>query len=76
MTEEFEDYILFLKNPKVPPTNNLAERCARKIKRKGHQVIAFRTEAGFGFFCDGKTIIETTRNRGENIYDAIVRCFA
>ena len=76
MTEEFEDYILFLKNPKVPPTNNLAERCARKIKRKGHQVIAFRTEAGFGFFCDGKTIIETTRSRCENIYDAIVRCFA
>lgn len=76
MTEEFEDYVLFLKNPQVPPTNNLAERCARKIKRKGHQVIAFRTEAGFGFFCDGKTIIETARNRGENIYDAVVRCFA
>ena len=76
MTEDIEDYILFLRNPKVPPTNNLAERCARKIKRKGHQVIAFRTEEGFGFFCDGKTIIETARNKGENIYDAIVRCFA
>lgn len=76
MTENFDDYVLFLRDLKVPPTNNLAERCARKIKRKCHQVIAFRTEEGFGFFCDGKTIIETARNKRENIYDVIVRHFA
>ena len=28
-----DDCILFLRDPTVPPTNNLAERCARKYRR-------------------------------------------
>lgn len=34
MAEEKERYTLFLHNPSVEPDNNLAERCARKFKRK------------------------------------------
>ena len=34
MAEEKERYTLFLHNPSVEPDNNLAERYARKFKRK------------------------------------------
>ena len=75
MRDDFDDYVLFLRDPSVPPTNNLAERHARKIKRKTHQVISFRSENGFEKFCDGKTIIESARAKGDNLYDALVERF-
>ena len=73
--DDFDDYVLCLRDPSVPPTNNLAERHARKIKRKTHQVISFRSEKGFEKFCDGKTIIESARAKGDNLYDALVKRF-
>ena len=46
-----EANVLFLLDPSVPPTNNLAERMGRKFKRKAHQVMSFRSQSGVDYFC-------------------------
>lgn len=76
MHESPEDYILFLRDPTVPPTNNLAERCARKYKRKAHQVMSFRGDHGDEYFCDALSIIETLKLRKKNLYQEIASRFA
>lgn len=76
MKESPEDYILFLRDPNVPPTNNIAERYARKIKRKAHQVMSFRGDHGDEYCCDALTIIENTKLKGLNLYKEISSRFA
>lgn len=75
MSEDKEDYQLFLHDPSVPPSNNLAERCGRKFKRKAAQVMAFRSPEGVDYFCDGLSVIQTLKSNGENLYDAVVSRF-
>lgn len=43
MSEQKQDYVLFLHDITVEPTNNRAEQLARQYKRKNHQVITFRS---------------------------------
>ena len=71
MEESPEDYVLFLRDPSVPPTNNLAERLARKFKRKGHQVMSFRSQAGVDRFCDGLSIMESIKAKGGNVFEEV-----
>lgn len=73
--EEFDDYVLFLKDFAVDPTNNVAERLARKYKRKAHQVMTFRSMNGTIYFCDGLSVMETLKAEGENIFDALTQRF-
>ncbi len=68
MAESPEEYILFLRNPHVPPTNNVAERFARKFKRKSHQVMAFRSPEGVEYYCDGLSIMESIRSQRGNVF--------
>lgn len=70
MAEDRGDYLLFLHDPTVAPSNNLAERYARKFKRKAAQAMAFRSTKGVSYFCDGLSILETLKSEGENIYEA------
>ena len=73
--EEFDEYVLFLRDPSVPPTNNICERFARVFKRKAGQVMAFRSQRGVDTFCDGLTITESLKARGENVFDALSERF-
>ena len=75
MQEDIDDYVLFLKDLSVPPTNNVAERGARKVKRKMSQVMSFRSNAGVDRFCEGLTITESIKARGENVYDEVTKRF-
>lgn len=75
MAEKPSDYTLFLTDPSVPPTNNLAERCGRPIKRKAHQVMTFRSRDGLNHFCDGMTITQTARVRGDSVYRTVASIF-
>lgn len=76
MAEKFDDYVLFLRDTSVPPTNNLAERAGRKYKRKSHQVMSFRSDEGSGRFCDCLTITESIKAKDENLYDAVAGRFS
>lgn len=75
MAEDMERYVLFLRDPSVPPNNNVAERFGRKYKRKAHQVMAFRSDKGHDYFCDCLTVTESMRSRNENVYDSITDRF-
>ena len=75
MSEDKDRYVLFLKDTSVEPDNNLAERYARKFKRKNAQVMCFRSQNGVDRFCDGLSITESIKSRGENLYDAVSERF-
>lgn len=75
MTEDKEDYLLFLYNPSIPPTNNAAENAARKYKRKNAQVMCFRSEEGRDYFCDGLSVMESMKADGENLYKGVLGRF-
>ncbi len=71
MAKQKDDYTLFLHDLRVPPTNNNAERAARKYKRKSAQVTGFRSVSGQEYYCDGLSILTTLRARGENLFEAL-----
>lgn len=75
MHETKADYVLFLIDPTVPPTNNLAERCGRRFKRKAHQVMTFRSDKGAEWFCDGLSVTQTLKAKEENLFQAIADRF-
>ena len=75
MEENPEDYILFIRDKSVCPNNNLAERYARKYKRKNIQVMCFRSKAGVENFCNGLSVIETIKNKKENLFEAVTERF-
>ena len=73
--EDREQYTLFLKDTRVEPTNNLAERYGRKFKRKAKQVMAFRSQNGLEYFCNGLSILQSLYSAGNNVYDAVAERF-
>lgn len=75
MEADKEDYLLFLHDPSVAPTNNLAERNGRKFKRKAAQVMGFRSMEGVSYFCDGLSILQTLKSKGEKLYKAVALRF-
>ena len=75
MEETPDDYVLFLRDPSVSPTNNVAERFGRKYKRKSHQVMSFRSQEGSDRFCDGLTITENIKAQGGNLFEEITDRF-
>ena len=75
MTESEEDYLLFLNDPSIPPTNNAAENAARKYKRKNAQAMSFRSEKGRDNFCDGLSVTESMKAREEKLYEGVVERF-
>ena len=75
MEESPEEYVLFLRDPGVPPTNNTAERYGRKFKRKAHQVMSFRSQLGVDRFCDGLTRTESIKEQGGNLFDGVMERF-
>lgn len=75
MYDEREKYVLFLIDPSVPPTNNLAERSGRRYKRKSAQVMSFRSEKGREYYCDGLSVMESMKSRNENLFEGISERF-
>lgn len=75
MAEEKERYTLFLHDTTVEPDNNLAERCARKFKRKAAQVMCFRSQDGVDRFCDGLSITQSIKASGGNLYESVTERF-
>ena len=75
MEKSPEEYVLFLRDTSVPPTNNIAERAARKFKRKSHQVMSFRSKEGAEHFCDGLSITESIKAKGKNLFEEMTARF-
>lgn len=75
MYTDKESYVLFLRNPDVPPTNNLAERSGRRYKRKNAQVMSFRSWDGARYYCDGLSIIESIKAQNVNLFNELTDRF-
>lgn len=75
MLKDKEDYILFLKDTDVEPTNNSAERAARRFKRKAAEMMCFRSQEGVNYFCDGLSILESLKSKGLNLFDSLAERF-
>lgn len=76
MKEKPQDYLLTLDDPNVEPTNNLAERCGRKVKRKAAQVMSFRSQKWFEYYCDSLTIITYLQSANVNLFENLKNRFA
>jgi hypothetical protein len=75
MRDKKEDYVRFLHNMEVCPQNNLCERRARVVKRKGHAVITFRSDDGLIWYCNGQSVLESAKAAGMNLYDYVSKVF-
>ena len=76
MKEYQDNHLLFLHNPEVGYTNNLSERLLRIFKRKMKQAVAFRSTDSVSHLCAALGIIETSRAKGENLYQMTKKAFA
>ena len=68
LAEYKKNHLLFLYDRRVPYSNSRSERLLRKLKRKSHQVMAFRSFAGFSYLCDCLGVVETLRSNEKNLY--------
>ena len=71
-----ENHLLFLHNKYVSPTNNLAERLLRLIKRKLHQMMTFRSFEGLHYFCMALGRIIKMKAEGNSLYERVSGVFA
>jgi hypothetical protein len=70
-----DNHLLFLHDIRVPPTNNLAERLLRVVKRKSAQVMAFRSFEGLDFLCQSLGTVATLRAQNQNLFEAVASIF-
>jgi hypothetical protein len=76
MLEYRDAHLLFLHNKYVSPTNNLSERLLRQVKRKLHQVMAFRSFGGLHYFCTALGSVLKMKTEEKNLYDSVAGVFA
>lgn len=70
-----DNHLLFLHEPDVPTTNNLAERLLRVLKRKIKQVMAFRSFESLSNFSSSMSIIAYSKAKNENLYESVAEIF-
>jgi hypothetical protein len=74
--EKYKDnHLLFLHDRRVPPTNNLAERLLRVVKRKLAQVMTFRSFEGLDYLCRSLGMVATLRTLGNNLYESVASIY-
>ncbi len=64
---------MFLDDPRVPPTNNLAERCLRPLVILRKITFGHRTQAGATAMARIMTIKETAKRHGHKVLDILYR---
>ena len=71
-----QNHLLFLHDPRVPATNNEAERLLRNYKRKQAQAVTFRSFASIDFLCQCMSMLVLIRlEESVNIFDKVSRIF-
>lgn len=71
-----EQILYFLKDFKVPSTNNQAESDKRNIKIKIKQKIGkFRSNGGAEIYAIIRSCINTYKKHGINVYNALIKAF-
>jgi hypothetical protein len=66
-------WLVFLDDPRVPPTNNLAERCLRPLVILRKITFGHRTQAGAVAMARIMTVKETAKRHGRRVLDVFYR---
>ena len=69
-----EEILYFLKDFKVPATNNQVEIDQRNIKIK-QKIGKFRSEVGAEMYAEIRSCINTYKKQGINVYKALIKAF-
>ena len=69
-----EQILYFLKDFKVPPTNNPVETDQRNIKMK-QKIGKFRSESGANVYAIIRSCINTYKKQGINVYNSLIKAF-
>lgn len=72
--DDKEQILYFLKDFKVPSTNNQAETDQRNIKIK-QKIGKFRSESGAEVYAIIRSCINTYKKQGINVYNAFIKAF-
>jgi transposase len=65
----------FLRNPKVPFTNNTGERAVRMPKGKQKVAGCFRSVLGAEYYFTIRSYLDTLYKQGHNVFDALLSVF-
>ena len=68
-------WLVFLDDPRVPPTNNHAERCLRPLVILRKITFGHRTHAGAQAMARIMTVKETAKRHGHKVLDVFYRMF-
>ena len=76
MEKYIQNHLLFLHDPRVPATNNEAERLLRNYKRKQAQAVTFRSFESIDYLCQCMSMLVLMhREEPTNIFDRVSRIF-
>ena len=76
MEKYIQNHLLFLHDPRVPATNNEAERLLRNYKRKQAQAVTFRSFESIDYLCQCMSmLVLMRREEPTNIFDRVSRIF-
>ena len=70
-----ENHLLFLKDFRVPFTNNMSERDLRKCKNRQKMAGGFREDEGCQMYCTILSYVETAKRRAANLLSALRSLF-
>ena len=70
-----ENHLLFLRDFRVPFSNNMSERDLRKCKNREKMAGGFRKKEGRTMFCRILSFVETVKRRKKNLFSSIVSLF-
>ena len=74
--EYMHNHLLFLHDPRVPTTNNEAERLLRGYKRKQQQAVSFRSFESIEYLCQCMSMLVMMRQEeGFNLFDRVSQIF-
>ncbi len=68
-----DDWLVFLDDPRVPPTNNHAERCLRPLVILRKITFGHRTRTGATAMARIMTVKETAKRHGRKVLDILYR---
>ncbi|HHV11102.1 MAG TPA: transposase [Clostridiales bacterium] len=76
MEKYISNHLLFLRDHRVPTTNNEAERLLRRYKRKQQQAVSFRSPESIDHLCQSMSMLVMMRKNEEpNIFSRVSQTF-
>ena len=70
-----DNLFMFLDYDDVPPTNNSSEQALRPSVIFRKVTNGFRSETGKDIFANFRTVVDTAKKQGQDVFDSIINIF-